>query len=191
MNAAAADMVSFDSESLIIVDADDRVLGHGSKAALHEGQGTLHRAFSIFLFNSKGEVLLTKRSDEKPLWPGYWSNTCCSHPRRGESYHSATQRRLREELGVETPLEFTHRFQYQAHFGDSGSEHELCSVYVGVTDDDPTPHPLEIAEWQWLSRERLDHWIEEAPESLTPWCKMEWRELRSGRHQAVFQTLGL
>jgi isopentenyl-diphosphate delta-isomerase len=191
MNAAAADMVSFDSEPLIIVDADDRVLGHGSKVALHEGLGTLHRAFSIFLFNSKGEVLLTKRSNEKPLWPGYWSNTCCSHPRRGESYQNATQRRLREELGVETALEFTHRFQYQAHFGDSGSEHELCSVYVGVTDDNPSPHPMEIADWQWLTMEDLDRWIEESPESLTPWCTMEWQELRSGRYRAVFQALGL
>ena len=123
--AAAGDIVSFDNEALIIVDAQDRILGHGTKAELHQGAGTLHRAFSIFLFNDAGDVLLQQRSADKPLWPGYWSNTCCSHPRRGESYGIATRRRLMEELGVEAPLWFTHRFRYQAQFNNDGAEHEL------------------------------------------------------------------
>ena len=116
ITAATGDIVSFDNEALIIVDAQDRILGHGTKAELHQGAGTLHRAFSIFLFNDAGDVLLQQRSADKPLWPGYWSNTCCSHPRRGESYGIATRRRLMEELGVEAPLWFTHRFRYQAQF---------------------------------------------------------------------------
>ena len=77
MTAAAGDIVSFNNEALIIVDAQDRILGHGTKAELHQGAGTLHRAFSIFLFNHAGDVLLQQRSADKPLWPGYWSNTCC------------------------------------------------------------------------------------------------------------------
>ena len=106
-----------------------------------------------------GELLLTRRSDSKPLWAGFWSNTCCSHPRRGESYGVATQRRLREELGVETPLLFTHRFRYQAQFDENGAEHELCSVYVGQLETEPSPNPMEISDWQWLSPETLDHKI--------------------------------
>lgn len=184
-------IVSFDNEALIIVDAQDRILGHGKKADLHRGSGTLHRAFSIFLFNADGEMLLTRRSDNKPLWPGFWSNTCCSHPRQGESYGVSTQRRLREELGIETPLLFTHRFRYQAQFDESGAEHELCSVYVGRIDSAPSPNPMEISDWQWISPEALDHKIEAEPNTLTPWFKLEWQVLRSGKHAEVLRRLGL
>ena len=184
-------IVSFDNEALIIVDAQDRILGHGKKADLHRGSGTLHRAFSIFLFNADGEMLLTRRSDNKPLWPGFWSNTCCSHPRQGESYGVSTQRRLREELGIETPLLFTHRFRYQAQFDESGAEHELCSVYVGRIDSTPSPNPMEISDWQWISPEALDHKIEAEPNTLTPWFKLEWQGLRSGKHAEVLRRLGL
>jgi len=184
-------IVSFDNEALIIVDAQDRILGHGKKADLHRGSGTLHRAFSIFLFNADGEMLLTRRSDNKPLWPGFWSNTCCSHPRQGESYGVSTQRRLREELGIETPLLFTHRFRYQAQFDESGAEHELCSVYVGRIDSTPSPNPMEVSDWQWISPEALDHKIEAEPNTLTPWFKLEWQVLRSGKHAEVLRRLGL
>ena len=187
----SGDAVSFDDEPLIIVDTQDRILGHGSKAALHQGTGTLHRAFSIFLFNSAGELMLQQRSAEKPLWPGYWSNTCCSHPRRGESYGVATQRRLREELGIKTPLWFTHRFRYQAQFDQRGAEHELCSVYVGHFDGAPTPNPREIGDWQWIQPAELDSWLNETPETLTPWFKLEWADLRSGRHAKLLENIGL
>lgn len=189
--AANGDVVSFDNEALIIVDAQDQILGHGTKAELHQGSGTLHRAFSIFLFNDAGEVLLQQRSADKPLWPGYWSNTCCSHPRRGESYGIATRRRLMEELGVEAPLWFTHRFRYQAQFNDDGAEHELCSVYVGRIDCDPAPNPKEISDWQWISPGALDEWLDTTPESLTPWFKLEWAVLRSGEHASTLESIGL
>ena len=189
--AANGDVVSFDNEALIIVDAQDRILGHGTKAELHQGAGTLHRAFSIFLFNAAGDLLLQQRSADKPLWPGFWSNTCCSHPRRGESYGTATQRRLKEELGVEATLCFTHRFRYQAQFGDDGAEHELCSVYVGRLDGDPAPNPQEVSDWQWISPAALDEWLETNPESLTPWFKLEWAALRSAEHTATLETIGL
>ncbi len=83
--SARSEIVSFDNEALIVVDSTDRIMGHGTKAELHRGSGTLHRAFSIFLFNPAGELLLQRRSEKKPLWPGFWSKTCCSQPRRGES----------------------------------------------------------------------------------------------------------
>jgi isopentenyl-diphosphate delta-isomerase len=193
MNSALTndELVSFDDEALIIVDAQDRILGHGTKAELHEGSGTLHRAFSIFLFNNHGEVLLQQRSAQKRLWPLFWSNTCCSHPRQGESYGVATQRRLSEELGMHANLTFTHRFRYQAQFDESGAEHELCSVYVGKADGDPTANPLEIADWQWITPEALDLWIVQTPETLTPWLKLEWQALRSGEHRKSLSQIGL
>ena len=189
--AATGDIVSFDNEALIIVDAQDRILGHGTKAELHQGTGTLHRAFSIFLFNDAGHVLLQQRSADKPLWPEFWSNTCCSHPRRGESYGIATRRRLKEELGVEAPLRFTHRFRYQAQFSAEGAEHELCSVYVGRIDGDPKPNPQEVSDWQWISPSALDGWLETNPQNLTPWFKLEWAALRSGEHAETLERLGL
>ena len=189
--AAIGDIVSFDNEALIIVDAQDRILGHGTKAELHQGTGTLHRAFSIFLFNDAGHVLLQQRSADKPLWPEFWSNTCCSHPRRGESYGIATRRRLKEELGVEAPLRFTHRFRYQAQFSAEGAEHELCSVYVGRIDGDPKPNPQEVSDWQWISPSALDEWLETNPQNLTPWFKLEWAALRSGEHAETMKRLGL
>lgn len=189
--AANGDVVSFDNEALIIVDAQDRILGHGTKAELHQGAGTLHRAFSIFLFNDAGHVLLQKRSADKPLWPEFWSNTCCSHPRRGESYGIATRRRLKEELGVEAPLRFTHRFRYQAQFSAEGAEHELCSVYVGRIDGDPMPNPQEVSDWQWVSPSALDEWLDTNPENLTPWFKLEWAALRSGEHAETLERIGL
>ena len=187
----AGKSVSFDDEALIIVDAQDQILGYGTKVDLHQGTGTLHRAFSLFLFNAKGELLLQKRSSEKPLWPGFWSNTCCSHPRRGESYSAATRRRLQEELGIETALWFTHRFRYQAQFDQYGAEHELCSVYVGHFDGTPSPNPREIVDWQWISSAALDGWFSENPGTLTPWFKLEWAELRSGRHAEILEKVGL
>ena len=108
--------VSSDAEQLILVDSDDRVLGHDSKAACHDGAGVLHRAFSLFVFNGAGDLLLQQRSVGKRLWPGYWANSCCSHPRRGESMEQATQRRLQQELGMACDLRYLFKFEYHAHF---------------------------------------------------------------------------
>ncbi|TAM75084.1 isopentenyl-diphosphate Delta-isomerase [bacterium] len=171
-------MVSFDSEPLILVDADDRVIGHAGKADAHAGKGILHRAFSLFVSNPVGEVLLQQRATSKTLWPGYWANTCCSHPRQGEDMDTATQRRLREELGFTCALEFIYKFQYHAEFGEAGSESELCWVYVGVSDAPIRVNSTEIAAWRFVRPATLDREIEEAPERFTPWLKLEWRRLR-------------
>ena len=189
--SSQSEIVSFDNEALIIVDSADRIRGHGTKAELHQGTGTLHRAFSIFLFDSTGQVLLQKRSKQKPLWPGFWSNTCCSHPRRGESYGVATQRRLMEELSVKADLLFTHRFRYQAQYNEKGAEHELCSVYVGRLESEPTPNPQEIDAYQWILPDALDEWLVNTPDTLTPWFRLEWGALRSGSYADVIETIGL
>ena len=170
-------VVSSEAEQLILVDEDDREQGFLSKAACHDGAGVLHRAFSAFLFNAAGELLLQQRADSKRLWPGYWSNSCCSHPRRGESMTTATERRLGEELNLAADLEFVYKFRYQATYGDLGAEHELCHVFLGRIGDDVHPNEEEIAAIRSVSAEALDAELSEQPERFTPWFKLEWDAL--------------
>jgi isopentenyl-diphosphate delta-isomerase len=172
--------VSFASEELILVDSDDREIGYCSKLETHQGQGKLHRAFSAFLFDDRGRVLLHQRSDSKPLWPGYWTNSCCSHPRRGEALDAAVRRRLREELGVVAEAVPVYKFEYRASFSDRGSEHELCHIYLAHAHGSSavTAHEDEVKDWVWLEVAEVDSWVAERRETLTPWFLMEWRELR-------------
>ncbi len=173
-------IVSSDSELLILVDSEDNETGQLAKLASHLGDGILHRAFSIFIFNDQGDVLLQKRAPEKFLWPMYWSNACCSHPRAGESMAEAVCRRLEQELGISTDLEYLYKFEYKARFGDLGTEHELCSVWIGKAEADAVHiNPTEIAEWRFFSREALDAALKESPEQFTPWMKMEWERLNT------------
>jgi isopentenyl-diphosphate Delta-isomerase len=167
-------VVSSESEELILVDADDNETGYLSKAASHDGDGVLHRAFSIFLFNAEGELLLQQRSPSKRLWPEYWSNSICSHPRRGESMEIATERRLRDELNIHCDLEFVYKFAYQEAFGDVGSENELCHVFLGRCSAEILPNEHEIAAIRFVSTSGLDREFAEKPETLTPWFKLEW-----------------
>ncbi len=172
-------IVSFDDEKLILVDDSDKEIGHKSKAECHDGQGILHRAFSIFIFNSKKELLLQKRGGEKRLWPLYWSNSCCSHPREGETYDFATQRRLKEELGFGSDLSYLFKFKYHASFEDKGSEYELCSVFIGRSDQKPEVNPNEIEEWKFIQIDELEKQMENNPEWFTPWFKMEWKRIKN------------
>ncbi len=173
--------VSFDDEPLILVDSDDREIGHETKVNAHLGDGLLHRAFSIFLFTDDDQVLLQQRSGDKPLWPLFWSNSCCSHPRRGEDLEQATHRRLREELAIDAELHFLYKFQYQADFGAQGAEHELCSVYVGKVEAPVAVdvNPSEIADWRWIPCAETDRLVVEEPDFVTPWFVMEWQRLRT------------
>jgi len=166
-----------EAESLILVDEADRELGYLSKARCHEGRGVLHRAFSLLIFNDGGELLLQRRSAAKPLWPHYWSNSCCSHPRRAESMEAATRRRLYEELGLECPLHFLFKFQYQAQFDDVGAEHELCSVFIGRSSGAVRIDHNEIAEWRWVSPDTLAQEMRDAGARFTPWFTMEWERI--------------
>lgn len=170
-------IVSSESEELILVDADDREIGFQSKASCHDGDGILHRAFSVFLFNDAGELLLQQRSESKRLWPGFWSNTCCSHPRRGETMQIATRRRLRDELNVEGALEFVYKFSYQANYRNLGAEHELCHVYVGRQASDASANAHEIAAVRYASPEALSRELDDNEQQFTPWFRLEWQAL--------------
>lgn len=172
-------VVSSEAEELILVDEGDREQGHLSKAACHDGDGILHRAFSAFLFNTDGELLLQQRAATKRLWPGYWSNSCCSHPRRGESMATATARRLDEELNLATNLSFIYKFRYQASYSDLGSEHELCHVFLGRIDNDVRANAEEIAAIRFVSAATLDRELAGYPERFTPWFKLEWDSLNT------------
>jgi isopentenyl-diphosphate delta-isomerase len=172
------EVVSSDDEPLILVDENDREIGFLSKGECHDGDGVLHRAFSLFVFNSDGELLLQKRSDEKRLWPLYWSNSCCSHPRRGETMEVATERRLAQELGMTGSFDYLFKFQYQAPFGELGSENELCWVFAGTSSDEPRPNPNEITAIRWIRPAELDRELDEDPGSFTPWFKMEWPQVK-------------
>lgn len=183
--SAAAPVVSFDDEPLIVVDSDDNVLGHMPKAEAHIGDGVLHRAFSIFLFDGNGNTLLQRRADGKQLWGGYWSNSCCSHPRRGESVDMAAVRRLREELGVDARLSFLYRFEYHARFGEAGSEHEMCSVYAARSDAPVSVNPNEISACRPVAPDTLDTELAAHPERYTPWLKMEWPRIRAAHWDTV------
>ena len=169
--------MSSENEKLILVDESDNERGHLSKAECHDGDGQLHRAFSVFLFNTDGELLLQQRGENKRLWPAYWSNSCCSHPRAGESMQVATQRRLQEELGVEFPLEYVYKFRYQAAFGELGSEHELCSVYLGRCTQDIRPNVTEIDAVRFISANDLGVEMKKNADRFTPWFKQEWDQL--------------
>jgi isopentenyl-diphosphate delta-isomerase len=173
-----AEVVSSEDETLMLVDESDRVVGHLSKGACHDGEGVLHRAFSLFVFNREGELLLQQRSEGKRLWPLFWSNTCCSHPRDGETMDEAVHRRLHEELRMTSELQFLYKFQYQASYEDIGSENEMCWVYVGVTDDAAEPNPNEITEHRWVMPTNLDGEMNTTPEIFTPWFQMEWERVR-------------
>ena len=177
--APRSEVVSYDDEPLILVDEQDREVGTLDKASCHDGDGMLHRAFSLFVFNTDGETLLQKRHADKRLWPGFWSNACCSHPRRGESLPQAVVRRAEEELGLVVVPEFLFKFQYQATFADVGSEFELCSVFVAHGSGVPRINATEIAAWRWISPGDLGREIDTAPGQYTPWLKLEWQRLRT------------
>ena len=177
-NPQRSEIVSDDSELLILVNSQDLELGHLDKAACHDNSGVLHRAFSLFVFNASGELLLQQRASDKRLWGGYWSNSCCSHPRKGESMQEAVSRRCQQELGFSTPMQFVYKFEYHAKFDDKGSERELCSVFVGQFDGDPDVNATEISAWRWLAPELLDRELNDPANLYTPWLRLEWKTLR-------------
>lgn len=189
--AAQARDVSFDSEQLILVDADDNELGYLSKADCHAGSGILHRAFSLFIFDRDGRLLLQQRSAEKKLWPLYWSNSCCSHPRRGETMDEATNRRLAEELGIEAELEYLYKFIYQADFKDIGAEHELCWVFIGRSDQEVRANPAELADWRYLDLDAVQAEVASNADAFTPWFKLEWEHLTSRYRREIDRLVAM
>lgn len=155
---------------IILVDEKDNQVGTGEKLKTHQ-QGKLHRAFSIFVFNPAGELLLQKRAETKYHSPGLWTNTCCSHPRPHQNIKSEAKRRLREEMGFECDLKEVFSFIYKAELGPL-TEHEFDHVFVGEFAGQPLPNENEVGEWKWLKMEEIKEDVRKYPEKYTPWFKI-------------------
>lgn len=164
-------MENMKQEKVILVNEKDEPLGLMEKIEAHE-KALLHRAFSVFIFNDKGELMLQRRAKSKYHTPGLWTNTCCSHPRDGETLIEAGRRRLQEEMGFQTVLKETASFIYKAPFDNGLTEHEFDHVLVGHYNGEPVLNPDEVEEWKWMSIAAVRQDIEKSPEKYTAWFKI-------------------
>jgi len=162
-------------ENVILVDVLDNQLGLMPKMEAHE-KAVLHRAFSVFIFNDKGELMLQQRAAHKYHSPLLWTNTCCSHQRDGESNIEAGKRRLIEEMGFKTNLKEIFSFVYKAPFDNGLTEHELDHVMIGNFNGPPTINPDEVASYKWMTLEAVKKDIELQPNIYTAWFKIIFKE---------------
>ncbi len=158
-------------DEVILVDKDDNQLGIMEKIEAHE-KALLHRAFSVFIFNSKGEMLLQRRALHKYHSPGLWTNACCSHPKPKESTIDAANRRLIEEMNMEAKLDYLFKFTYRTDFDNGLTEHEIDHVFKGITDIQPIPNPEEVDSFKYMSIKDLKNDITENPNNYTSWFKI-------------------
>ncbi len=156
------------AEKIIIVDKDDNVLGIEDKDKCHDGKGILHRAFVAMVLNSKNQILVTRRSKQKRLWPGFLEASIASHVRENETYESAAERRMFEELGIKCKAEYKFKFHYRAEYNKEGSENEICAVLVCKTDEEIKENPNEISEINFLDISELDT----KDKNYSPWMKL-------------------
>lgn len=170
-------------EVVILVDEQNKEIGTAPKESVHTATTPLHRGFSCFLFNSKKELLLTKRASGKKTFPGVWTNTVCGHPGPGEMAEDAALRRLKNELGL-TGLNLVKKqgstllhvvAPYRYRFADASGivENEICPILVGYSDTDPTPDPKEVDEWKWVKWEEFLEEIKNNPTIYSPWSREE------------------
>lgn len=158
-------------DQVILVDEQDREVGVMEKMQAHV-EGRLHRAISVFVFNSKNELLIHQRAHSKYHSSGLWSNTCCSHPMPGETSEAAAVRRLQEEMGMTCELYESFSFVYKAHLDRELTEFEFDHVFTGQTDDEPVLNPDEVAAWKYISFKDLQADILMHPENYTEWFKI-------------------
>lgn len=158
-------------ELVILVDDQDNERGAQDKLSVHQ-LGLLHRAFSVFIFNSRNELILQQRADGKYHSPGLWTNTCCSHPKPGEKTIDACKRRLMEEMGMTCDLEFGFSFLYRCKFSNGLTEHEFDHVYIGISDELPVMNIYEVKDWKYITLRDLEKEIELKPENFTEWLKI-------------------
>lgn len=158
-------------EQLILVDEEDNETGAMEKLSVHQ-RGLLHRAFSVFIFNSKDELILQQRAEEKYHSAGLWSNTCCSHPVAGEEISNTIRRRMKEEMGLQCEVDFKFKFIYEIQFENGLTEHEYDHVYFGESDDIPVPDPAEVKDWRYISLEGLRKEISLNPQDFSEWLKI-------------------
>jgi isopentenyl-diphosphate delta-isomerase len=182
-------------ELLILVDQHDRKKGFAPKLQAHQ-QGLLHRAFSIFIFDQAGRLLLQQRAFGKYHSQGLWTNTCCGHPKPGERTMAAAKRRLQEEMGMTCPLRKVSTLLYREQVSNQLIEHEFDHIFVGISHCDPVANSEEAHAWQWLQLSQISKRIDAAPERFTIWFRRifqttgpagisAWKELAETSRQAV------
>ena len=162
---------SMKEENVVLVDRNDNPIGTMPKIEAHK-KALLQRAFSVFILNKKGQLMLQRRALNKYHSPGLWTNTCCSHPREGESNIEAGKRRLKEEMGFITSLEPMFSFVYKAKFENGLTEHEFDHLLLGYYDKTPFINTIEVSEWKWMSLDKIDVEIKKNPEDFTIWFKI-------------------
>jgi isopentenyl-diphosphate delta-isomerase len=163
-------------EHVILVDEKDNELGTMEKMEAHR-KALLHRAFSVFIFNSRGEMILQQRASNKYHSGGLWTNTCCSHPRPGESVKAAAQRRLGEEMGLKCSIHSLFSFVYKASLDNELTEHELDHVFVGHTNDQPSINLSEVMDWKYANASTIMSEVDSHPDNYTEWFKICLPEL--------------
>ena len=168
------------SEYVILVDPKDRETGTMEKMEAHQ-KALLHRAFSVFVFNSKGELLLQQRAAHKYHSPLLWTNTCCSHPRPGEDVGDAANRRLQEEMGMSCELSPTFQFTYIAPFDNGLTEHELDHVFIGISNDEPKINRDEVESYRYLGMSQIEEEMRQNPEKFTSWFKICFQQIKEFR----------
>ena len=161
---------------LILVDENDNPIGKMEKTITHQ-QGILHRAFSVFIFNTKGEMLLQQRALNKYHSGGLWTNTCCSHPRYGEELNDAANRRLFEEMGMSCKLEYAFNFIYKVNFENGLTEHEFDHVFIGISDTQPLISKDEVSNWKYVKPEDIISEMDSHPEYFTEWFKIAFTKV--------------
>ena len=158
------------TKDVVLVDENDQVLGTMEKLKAHQ-EGKLHRAFSVIIFNDKGEMLIHKRASDKYHCGGMWTNACCSHPRIDEDTKDAALRRMQEEMGFTTSIDYIGKFIYRTEFENGLTEHELDHVFVGKFNGKPIPNPEEVEDYRYIAIDELKKEIKSLPEQYTVWFK--------------------
>ena len=158
-------------EFVILVDKNDNPIGKEEKVKCHLPNGKLHRAFTALLFSKDGNLVLTRRAKEKMLWPNDWDGTFASHPRESETYVSSGERRMPEELGIKSTLDYLHKFEYHVPYKDVGSENEICGTLMGIIDKSSELREIkgEIDEIKWISAKELLVELKTNPQMYCPW----------------------
>lgn len=164
-------------EKVILVDGHDNETGEMEKIEAHK-KALLHRAFSIFVFNDRGEMMLQQRASSKYHSPGLWTNACCSHPRPGESTEEAAKRRIVEEMGFSCPMKESFTFIYHAPFDHGLTEHELDHVFIGTYNGDPKINRNEVENWKWIDIDTLLSDVQKNPDNYTVWFKIALKKLK-------------
>ena len=171
-------------EKVILVDKNDNELGTMEKQEAHV-KGLLHRAFSVFIFNDKNELLLQRRAVKKYHSGGLWTNTCCSHPRQNEKTEDAAKRRLIEEMGMRSTLKKQFDFVYKAKLDNNLYEHEFDHVFFGFTNDLPIINPEEVEEYTYKTLEDIGNEMKTIPDKYTEWFKICFREVVNSHRNTI------